>query len=145
MYNESRTDIYDYLCDLVKANVTNNVYVIGEPQDLTTSDKNNGFVVVKVGSVNDQSQFDREAYGWARVYLTAYVPSGTRGRVNKEKYTDFENKINAMINDAELVSHNNFVVVKNSTLSMDSVAYSTANNLFHTFIKSFRILVLQND
>ena len=61
MFNDSRIDIYDYLYDLVVDNeVTENVYLVSEPQDLTTSDKKDGFVVIRVGGINDQSQFDRE-------------------------------------------------------------------------------------
>jgi hypothetical protein len=145
MFNDSRIDIYDYLYDLVVDNeVTENVYLVNEPQDLTTSDKKDGFVVIKAGGVNDQSQFERETYGWTRVYVTAYVPSTSRGRLDYEKYKAMENKLKTAIDTAEAQGVvNGYAIVKNSTLSMDGATMSTANNLFYTFVKSFRVLIVQ--
>ena len=145
MFNDSRVDLYDYLYDIVvDNNVTNNVYYVDEPQDLTKSDKEDGFVVVKVGGLNDQSEFDLETYGWARCYIYAYVPSTSRGRLEYEKYKEMENKVNAAIKAAENAGVvNGYTVLKNTTLSMDGVTMSTANNLFYTFVKSFRVLVVQ--
>lgn len=145
MFNDSRTDIYDYLYDIVVDNeVTNNVYLVSEPQDLTTSDKNEGFVVIRVGGLNDQSQFELETYGWTRVYVTAYVPSTSRGRLDYEKYKAMENKLKAAIDNADANGVvNGYAIMKNTTLSMDGATMSTANNLFYTFVKSFRVLVVQ--
>lgn len=145
MFNDSRIDIYDYLYDLIVNNeVTKNVYMVDEPQDLTTSDKKDGFVVIKVGGVNDQSQFDLETYGWTRVYIYAYVPSTSRGRLDYNKYKAMENKLNAVIRQASNASPvNGYSIVQNSTLSMDGVKMSTANNLFYSFVKSFRVFITQ--
>ena len=145
MFNDSRIDIYDYLYDLVVDNeVTENVYLVSEPQDLTTSDKKDGFVVIRVGGINDQSQFDRETYGWTRVYVSAYVPSTSRGRLDYEKYKAMEDKLTNAIDTTEAQGAvNGYAVLKNSTLSMDGATMSTANNLFYTFVKSFRVLIVQ--
>lgn len=145
MFNDSRIDIYDYLCDLiVDNNVTSNVYYVDEPQDLTESDKKDGFVVIKVGGVNDQSQFDLETYGWARVYIYAYIPSTSRGRLAYKKYKAMEGKLNALIsNVSKSAPINGYSIVQNSTLSMDGVRLSTANNFFHSFVKSFRVFITQ--
>lgn len=145
MFNDSRIDIYDYLYDLVVDNeVTENVYLVSEPQDLTTSDKKDGFVVIRVGGINDQSQFDRETYGWTRVYVSAYVPSTSRGRLDYEKYKAMEDKLTNAIDTTEAQGAvNGYAIVKNSTLSMDGATMSTANNLFYTFVKSFRVLIVQ--
>lgn len=145
MFNDSRIDIYDYLYDLVVDNeVTENVYLVSEPQDLTTSDKKDGFVVIRVGGINDQSQFDRETYGWTRVYVSAFVPSTSRGRLDYEKYKAMEDKLKSAIETAENSGIvNGYAVLKNSTLSMDGATMSTANNLFYTFVKSFRVLIVQ--
>lgn len=145
MFNDSRIDIYDYLYDLVVDNeVTENVYLVSEPQDLTTSDKKDGFVVIRVGGINDQSQFDRETYGWTRVYVSAYVPSTSRGRLDYEKYKAMEDKLKSAIETTENSGIvNGYAVLKNTTLSMDGATMSTANNLFYTFVKSFRVLIVQ--
>ena len=145
MFNDSRIGIYDYLYDLIVNNeVTSNVYMVDEPQDLTTSDKKDGLVVIKVGGVNDQSQFDLETYGWSRVYIYAYVPSTSRGRLDYNKYKAMENKLNAVIRQvSEQGSIGGYMIVQNSTLSMDGVKMSTANNLFYSFVKSFRVFITQ--
>ena len=145
MFNDSRIDIYDYLYDLVvNNNVTSNVYMVDEPQDLTASDKKDGFVVIKVGGVNDQSQFDLETYGWTRVYIYAYVPPTSRGRLYYNKYKEMENKLNALISNASNSEPvNGYSIIQNSTLSMDGTRLSTANNLFYAFVKSFRVLITQ--
>ena len=145
MFNDSRIGIYDYLYDLIVNNeVTKNVYMVDEPQDLTTSDKKDGFVVIKVGGVNDQSQFDLETYGWTRVYIYTYVPSTSRGRLDYNKYKAMENKLNALIRQvSEQGSVGGYTIVQNSTLSMDGVKMSTANNLFYSFVKSFRVFITQ--
>ena len=145
MFNDSRIDIYDYLYDLIVNNeVTKNVYMVDEPQDLTTSDKKDGFVVIKVGGVNDQSQFDLETYGWTRVYIYAYIPSTSRGRLDYNKYKAMENNLNAVIRQvSEQGSVGGYTIVQNSTLSMDGVRMSTANNLFYSFVKSFRVFITQ--
>lgn len=144
-FNDSRTDLYDFLYDLVVDNeVTNNVYLVSEPQDLTTSDKNEGFVVIRVGGMNDQSQFNLETYGWARVYITAYVPSTSRGRLDYEKYKAMQDKLKEVIDSAdEQEVTNGYAILKSTSLSMDGATMSTANNLFYTFVKSFRVIVVQ--
>lgn len=146
MFSDSRIDIYDYLYDLIVNNkVTSNVYMVDEPQDLTASDKKDGFVVIKVGGVNDQSQFDLETYGWVRVYIYAYIPSTSRGRIDYNKYKAMENKLNAVISEASSSEPvNGYSIIQNSTLSMDGTRQSTANNLFYTFVKSFRVFITQN-
>lgn len=117
---------------------------MSEPQDLTASDKKDGFVVIKVGGVNDQSEFDLQTYGYARVYITAYVPTQSRGRLNRNLYKEYERKVNNAISVAENMDESNgYIAIKNSTLSMDSTTFSTANNMFYTFVKSFRIFITQ--
>lgn len=147
MFNDSRIGIYDYLYDLiVNSEVTSNVYIVDEPQDLAASDKKDGFIVIKVGGVNDQSQFDLETYGWSRVYIYAYVPSTSRGRLDYNKYKTMENKLNALIRtESKKGEKHGYSIIQNSTLSMDGVKASTANNLFYTFVKSFRIFITQNN
>ena len=90
MFNDSRIDIYDYLYNLVYDVVTKNVYRMGEPTETTESDSKDGFVVLKVGNMNDDSEFYCDAYGWVRCTITAYVPKKSRGRLDKTLYKAFE-------------------------------------------------------
>ena len=137
MFNESRIDIYDYLYNLFFDVVTQNVYSMREPQELTASDTTDGFIVITVGNVNDVSEFTQEAYGWVRCFVEAYIPPITRGRLDYDKYALFENSINNVIHDAAQDDSGAYQIQEDSLLSMDSDETSNANNSYFTFIKSF--------
>ena len=144
MVDESRTNIYDYLYGIIYDVVTKNVYRIREPQELTKSDTENGFVVIHVGNIVDESEFTGNAYGWVRCNIEAFVPMSKRGIVNKEKYKAFEDSINAVIDNASQDASGTYHVQEGSVLSMDSDEMSTANNAYFTFIKSFIVNIDKN-
>lgn len=140
MIDESRRHIYDYLYGLFFNVVTKNVYERYEPLELTKSDLEEGFIVTRVGDIYDASEFSGETYGLVRCYVEAFVPPVSRGRVDIEKYAQFEDAIDTVINeesvrndDPEMVYH----IQEGSYLSADTDTAIIADNLFHTFIKSF--------
>lgn len=137
MFNESRIDIYDYLYNLFYNVVTTNVYSMSEPQELTASDTNDGFIVITVGNLNDESEFTRETYGWVRCFVEAFVPPITRGRLDYDKYSVFEQSINDVIHTAAQDGSGVYQIQEDSVLSMDSEETTNANNSYFTFIKSF--------
>lgn len=137
MLNESRIDVYDYLYNLFCGVVTNNVYSMSEPQELTRSDVEDGFLVIEVGNITDESEFSHEAYGWVRCYVTAYVPPITRGRLDYEKYKTYEDTINEVIHSASSSSDGAYYIQEGSVLSMDDIESNNANNTFFVFVKSF--------
>lgn len=138
MVNPSRSDIYDYLYDLFYGVVTENVYQMKIPTELTTSDTENGFLVIYVGDIVDFSEFPEQAYAEARCYVSAFIPQISRGRVDTDIYSMFENSINNVITDAsEEDRGNTYHIEKDSILSMDDVADSDADNAYFAFIKSF--------
>lgn len=137
MVNDSRIDIYDYLYNLFYGVVTKNVYSMFEPQDLTGSDATEGFLVLHVGNIVDESEFSLEAYGWVRCFVQAYIPSMSRGRLNYTKYKEFEDSINNVIEQASLQTDGTYNIQSDSVLSMDGGEISNSNNLYYTFTKSF--------
>ncbi len=137
MLNDSRIDIYDYLYNLLYDVVTKNVYSMREPQELTKSDTEDGFIVIHVGDLNDEGEFNGQAYGWARCYIEAFVPPITRGRLDYEKYKTFEDGINTVIKLATEDNTGTYFIQEGSVLSMDADETSNANNSYFTFIKSF--------
>lgn len=142
MFDESRIGIYEYLHGLFYNVVTKNVYPIEEPQELTPSDEKDGFLVIRIGDINDASEFSGNAYGWVRCYVTAYIPTKTRGRLDKEKYTAFEQGINTAIkNAANAPANAKYHVFETNVLSMDGSEQSNANNFYLTFIKSFQVFI----
>lgn len=141
MLNNSRLDIYNYLYNLFYDVVTKNVYSMNEPQELTTSDTQDGFIVLRVGNLIDESEFSCEAYGEARVYVEAYVPTKTRGRLDKAKYEYFEREILRVIDKASKERDGIYHIQDGSMLSMDDMEDSNANNVFYMFIRSFVVTI----
>ena len=141
MFNDSRIDIYDYLAAKFKT-ITANVYSMGEPTENTKSDVEDGFIVVRVGVMNDDSEFDGEAYGWARCTVTAYVPKKTRGRLNKELYKTFEDGINGIIKQ-EQQAQDEYYIATDGVVSLDNDETAQQGNQYHVFIKSFLVVIDQ--
>ena len=137
MVDESRIGIYNYLYDLFYDVVTRNVYAMQEPQELTSSDVKDGFLVIQVGNINDESEFACETYGWARCYVCAFVPPISRGRLDYDKFETFENAINSVIKTASENSGGTYGIQYDSVVSNDIIERSNANNTYFTFAKSF--------
>lgn len=137
MVNESRIDIYDYLYNLFYDVVTKNVYSMETPQELTQSDTQDGFIVLHVGDLNDESEFAHQTYGWARCFVEAFIPPISRGRLDYDKYREFEDAITDVIHLASDEVIDGYSVQEGSALSMDGAETTNANNSYFTFIKSF--------
>ena len=142
MLNISRSDIYEYVATLMKS-VTANVYSMGEPTENTTSDANDGFIVVRVGRMNDESEFDADAYAWARCNVIAYVPKKSRGRLNKDLYKTFEDGINEVIKQAQDTGDGSYYILPDSVISSDDDETAQQGNQYHVFIKSFVVVIDQ--
>lgn len=143
MVNESRIDIYDYLYNLLFGVVSENVYDMRVPQELTESDTTDGFLVIHVGSIVDESEFVGEAYGRVRCFIEAFVPQISRGRVNHDIYAAMENSINNIIKEQSETDDGTYYIEQDSILSMDDTEESNSDNAYFTFIKSF-IVVIDN-
>lgn len=142
MIPKSRKDIYDYIYGLLFGVVSDNVYPMNESQELTKSDVNDGFIVIRVGTMVDESEFKGEAFGWCRVYVEAYVPPMSRGRLDEDKYYAFEDAINEAI-DSEVANgtSEDYSILEDGIISWDDFDGSNANNVFYKFIKSFRVQI----
>lgn len=138
MVVESRIGIYNYIYELLYGVVTENVYSMNEPQELTQSDTEDGFIVIRVGSIVDESEFPLQAYGGVRVYLEAYIPPISRGRLDKVKYKAMEDAINAVINE-EIANGTSetYSIEPDGIISSDMGEDSNGNNTYYMFIKSF--------
>ncbi len=141
MLNDSRIGIYDYLYNIFYDVVTKNVYSMQEPQELTKSDTTDGFLLLRVGDINDVSEFSKHAYGWARCYVEAFVPPISRGRLDYEKYKAYEDGINDAIARAMEQEDITYHIDEGSILSMDDNEMSNANNAYFTYIKSFIVVI----
>lgn len=146
MYNESRMDLYDYLYNLVYDVVTKNVYRLGEPTETTTSDTEDGFVVITVGNLQDDSEFYLDTYGHVRCSFTAFVPKKSRGRLDATKYRAFESGINEVVKNAiEAVNDGDYAILSDGVLSMDDNETTQKGNQYHVYVKSFIVTVDANN
>lgn len=140
MVEESRMDIYAYL-EGILTSVTENVYLMDEPQELTQSDTEDGFIVISLGDVVDASEFNGSAFGMVRAYVRCYVPPITRGRLDVDKYKVFEDDINAAIKLASEDNTGTYWIQPDSFISADMGENSNANNAYYVFVKSFVVMV----
>ena len=140
MFNESRIDIYDFLYGLFYNTVTRNVYKMGEPTENTESDTIDGFITLRVGVLNDDSEFYGDAYGWARCYVTAYIPKKSKGRLDSEKYKYFEDNINLVVKLASEDRNGDYFILKDSELSADDDEISQKGNQYNVYRKSFVVV-----
>ena len=141
MFNESRIDLYDYISGIF-SDVSENIYKMKIPQELTESDTTDGFIVVYLGDIYDDSEFLKEAYGDVIVMVSAYIPLKSRGRLNKELYKTFENGINDALDNEILNGDNEHYTIQSGTiLSMDDIEDNNANNSYSVYTKTFIVTV----
>ena len=141
MVNESRIDIYDYLYNLLFGVVSENVYDMRVPTELTESDTKDGFLVIHVGSMVDESEFDGQAYGRVRCFIEVFIPSVSRGSMNLDIYAMFENSINQIIKEQSETDDGEYYIEKDSLISADDIEGSDDNNSYFSFIKSFIVVI----
>ena len=137
MLDKSTIAIYDYVYNLFFGVVTENVYSMFEPEELLDTDVNDGFIVISVGDLHDESEFDSQAYGWARVFVEAYVPTKSRGRLDETKYVAFEDGINQVVEQATKQSQGTYFIVEDSIVSTSRKEQNNMDNQFMVFMKSF--------
>ena len=141
MVEESRIAIYDYLKPLFSV-VTQNIYSMRVPTENTTDDTSNGFIVIEVGSIRDESEFDLQTFGWVRCFVTAYVPQKTRGRLDKERYKAFEDGINQAIrSEINTPTSDMYAIQADGILSMDDDEDTNKGNQYNVFVKSFIVTI----
>ena len=140
MYEESRIELYDYLESLF-TEVSENVYPMHKPEELTESDTQDGFIVINVDDIQDASEFKRSAFGWTRAYVSCYIPHMSRGRLNKPLYKQFEDGVNEVIKNASEDNDGQYWIDEESILSMDDNDDSNADNAYSMFIKSFMVFI----
>lgn len=144
MSTDSRINIYNFVYNMFYDVVTKNVYSLNAPQELTESDTKDGFMVISVGDLYDESEFRCNAYVRARVFVEMYIPPKSRGRLNKNKYAACDNALNAVVrNWYDKVSDDGFSIDEDTLISTDDYYSSNNDNVYQVLIKSF--VVYKND
>jgi len=137
--NISRQDIYTYITSLLK-DITNNIYRIEMPQILVSDAIKNGFIILKLGSLNDFSEIGLNTYTQVRMYIEYYVPAmQSDGTINTSKYKIAQEAIDDIIN-AECLKKNSIYSINrdDGILSMEDY-YTNNTNSFFLYITSILI------
>lgn len=141
MVEESRIAIYEYVASILEE-VSENVYLMDEPQELTQSDTDDGFIVITLGDLIDNGEFEGESFATVRAFVQCYVPPITRGRLNVQLYDRYERGINAAIKNASRNDNQGtYWIQPDSFISADLGDEENANNAYYMFVKSFVVVI----
>lgn len=143
MFDSSRMAIYEYLCSVL-ADVTSNIHPMHKPKELSQDEVKNGFIVIKLDDINDESEFSKETYGWVSVAIEAYVPTKKRGRLNSQLFDTFESAIDSAIESAIESRNTNYGINERTILSKDFLEDDNANNVYSVYVKTF-VLTIENN
>lgn len=145
MVEESRIAIYEYVAGILEE-VSENVYWMDEPQELTQSDTEDGFIVITLGDLFDNGEFEGESFATVRAFVRCYIPPITRGRLNVELYDQYERGINDAIKLASTSdNHGTYWIQPDSFISADIGEDENANNAYYLFVKSFIVVIDEED
>lgn len=141
--NVSRKDIYSYVASLFTS-VSKNIFRIDIPITLNADAASNGFIVLKLDTLSDNSEFDLSTFATVRMYVECYVHTtqvdGISGLMNTAKYDAAQKAIDTII-EAECKKQNQtFSISNDGILSMDDF-YSNNTDAFSVYIKSFKITI----
>ena len=144
MLDESRIDVYDYIYELLSNSIEEGIYLMNVPKELTEDDVKDGFIVLNIHEIADNSEFDRQTYAGVRCFIQAYVPTKSRGRVDEAKYKSFESSIDEIIyNEIDNGSNDKYTILSDGIISGDDVINTSQGNTFYIYTKSF-IVVIDN-
>lgn len=136
----SRKDIYSHIATLL-VGVSNNIYRISVPPTLSADAAKNGFIVLQMGEVIDNSEFTYgDTYSRARFYVQCYVPSTSSGLMNTSKYDKIQQSVDSII-DAEIAKTNQpYSIQQDGVLSMDDF-FTNNDKSFYVYTKSFLVTI----
>lgn len=135
----SRQDIYSYITTIFSS-VTKNIYPIEIPSTLSSDAVKNGFIVLKLNEIKDQSEFLSDTYSDPRMYVESYIPSKADGSINKTKYEEIQSTIDSIVLEECKKTNQVYTISKESILSGDDF-YTNKTNSFFMYIASFTITI----
>ena len=139
----SRKNIYTYLANLFKT-VTTNLYRISIPVTLGDDAVSNGFIVISLGNLTDNSEFDFKTYSHIRATIQYFVPSinttTANGVMNTSAFDNVQTQIDAIITSESEKTNQKYTISRDGVLSMDDF-YTNNTNSFYVYITSFLITI----
>ena len=139
----SRKEIYSYVATLFTG-FTKNIYRISIPETLGSNAISNGFMVLRMGDINDFSEISLETYGQLRMYVEFYTPSTdtqtANGIMNTQKFEAAQAAIDNIIKAESEKQNQVYTISRDSILSSDDF-FTNKTNSFFVYITSFLITI----
>lgn len=142
--NTSRIDIYEYIKGLFVGEtntIFQNIYYGNKPQVLTDNDSKNGYIVVSLGGMTDNSEIALTTYVTLRCYIECYIPL-YNGSVNTTKYKKVQEALDAIIQRECSKVNAQYNINTDSLLSTDGY-FNNNNNSSFAYIASFQITITE--
>lgn len=138
----SRKDLYSYVASMF-VGIVKGIYK-HMPTSLSPEDTTNGFIVIRMGNIDDSSEFYGNTYAKTRIYVECYVPdvntTTTNGVMSTTKYDAMQQAVDDKI-DAECEKVNQtYTISRESILSSDDTYVNKAVS-FMVYITSFQVII----
>ena len=138
----SRKNLYSYVASMF-VGIVKGIYK-HMPTALSPEDTTNGFIVIRMGNIDDSSEFYGNTYAKTRIYVECYVPdvntSTTNGVMSTTKYDTMQQAVDDKI-DAECEKVNQtYTISRESILSSDDTYVNKAVS-FMVYITSFQVII----
>lgn len=138
----SRKNLYSYVASMF-VGIVKGIYK-HMPTALSPDDITNGFIVLRMGNIDDSSEFYGNTYAKTRIYVECYVPdvntSTTNGVMSTTKYDAMQQAVDDKI-DAECEKVNQaYTISRESILSSDDTYVNKAVS-FMVYITSFQVII----
>lgn len=138
----SRKNLYSYVASMF-VGIVKGIYK-HMPTALSQEDTTNGFIVIRMGNIDDSSEFYGNTYAKTRIYVECYVPdvntTTTNGVMSTTKYDAMQQAVDDKI-DAECEKINQtYTISRESILSSDDTYVNKAVS-FMVYITSFQVII----
>lgn len=138
----SRKNLYSYVASMF-VGIVKGIYK-HMPTALSPEDTTNGFIVLRMGNIDDSSEFYGNTYAKTRIYVECYVPdvntTTTNGVMSTTKYDTMQQAVDDKI-DAECEKVNQtYTISRESILSSDDTYVNKAVS-FMVYITSFQVII----
>lgn len=138
----SRKVLYSYVASMF-VGIVKGIYK-HMPTALSPEDTTNGFIVIRMGNIDDSSEFYGNTYAKTRIYVECYVPdvntTTTNGVMSTTKYDAMQQAVDDKI-DAECEKVNQtYTISRESILSSDDTYVNKAVS-FMVYITSFQVII----
>ena len=138
----SRKDLYSYVASMF-VGVVKGIYK-HMPTALSPDDIANGFIVLRMADIKDDSEIFLNAYAKTRIYVECYVPdvntSTTNGVMSTTKYDAMQQAVDDRINAECSKVNQTYTISRESILSSDDTYVNKAVS-FMVYITSFQVII----